>query len=300
MATTATSNQVADNSSLANFKAWAQAISNAFSTFGWTQTADTGQVNWGSIASVPSSTYVYEIWKAADAAAATTPIYLKMEYGFSSTQVGVRVTVGTGSNGSGTITGATSFNSLILNFNNSVIANQGATAYSCYFSGNAGEFRMLMWVGNNTAVMTFGIERSKDATGAVTTDYFTAINVNNTTSATSQARQQTTLTGSTVTVAETTLISCGLSANNGTGAFGGTVAAFPVFPLIGKLGNPMLGFMTCVASDVADGVSVTVATMYGATHTYIACKTSTTLGGFQRQGVYASNGSANAMLMRYE
>src|SRR6266478_9217496 len=102
---TSTGNSVNDNSSLANFKSWAQAISNAISGFGWVQTGDTGQVNWGSIASVPSSTYVYEIWKANDAAAATLPIYLKIEYGFSATVPRIRMTVGTSSNGSGTITG---------------------------------------------------------------------------------------------------------------------------------------------------------------------------------------------------
>lgn len=84
-----------DNSTLTNFKAWGQAISNALSTSTWTQTSDTGQVNWSSIASVPGSgAYVYEIWQPNDG---LTAFYLKAEYGnFSGTNMpSIRVSIGT-------------------------------------------------------------------------------------------------------------------------------------------------------------------------------------------------------------
>ena len=301
---TATGNYVADNSTLANFKSWAMAISAAFSAFGWTQTTDTGQVNWSTISAVPSSAYVYEVWKAADTQAATPPIFVKMEYGYSSTQVGIRVTVGTSSNGSGGITGAVSFNAAIVTNNGAVFANQGSTAYACYFSGDAGEFRMLLWSLNNTTLgvtTAFGIERSKDATGAKTTDYFTSLAASSASNMSANVRQQTTLTGGTVTSMELNFVTCSATTGSNTAAFGGTVAAFPVFPLIGKLGNPMLGWMNCVGSDVADGATVTVASMYGGTHTFIATKSAgLTSPGFSRRGLYTSNGLAGALLMRYE
>lgn len=289
---TSTGNFVCDNSSLANFKNWAQAISNAFAAFGWTQTADTGQVNWASIASVPSSTYVYEIWKAADSLASSMPIYIKIEYGFSATQVGVRVTVGTASNGSGTITGAvaTGFSAQLITNNANFNTNQGATTFPCYFSGTNGGFRMLMWINGAATPFLFAIERSKDATGANTADYFTIVWCS------SAIRQQTITSALTVTTFETQVIGCTGSANNGTGAFGGTVAAFPIFPLIGKLGNPMLSVMAVIASDVADAATVTVASLYGSTHTYIACKT----GGVFQRFAQLFNGVSNAVLMRYE
>ena len=289
---TSTGNFVCDNSSLANFKNWAQAISNAFAAMGWTQTTDTGQVNWGSIASVPSSTYVYEVWKAADGLAATLPIFIKMEYGFSGTQVGVRVTVGTSSNGSGTITGAVAngFSAQLITNNANFNSNQGATTFPCYFSGTAGEFRMLMWLNGAATPFLFCIERSKDATGANTADYFTIVWCS------SAMRQQTITSALTVTTFETQVMGFTGSANNGTGAFGGTVAAFPLFPLIGKLGNPMIGVMAVIASDVADATSVTVASMYGSTHTYISAKT----GGVFQRFAQVFNGVSNAVLMRYE
>ena len=70
---------VCDSSTLANFKSWAQTISAFFTTATWTQSADTGQVNWSTIASVPGSgAFVYEIWEPNDG---LTTFYVKVEYG---------------------------------------------------------------------------------------------------------------------------------------------------------------------------------------------------------------------------
>jgi hypothetical protein len=287
---TATSNLVADNSSLANFKSWAQFISNFFATAGWTQTTDTGQVNWGTIASVPSSAYVYEIWKAADSQASTTPIYVMIQYGFSSTQIAIKVTTGTGSNGSGTLTGATMGPYVV---SNSAVANQGATTYPCYASGDAGEIRFMMWQSNSAIEQIFGIERSKDSSGAKTTDYFSLLGTSAVTSV--SFFQQTTL-GSLVTPRENNWVAICCSNGSSSETFNGTTAANPVFPLIGKLGNPMLGFSMATAGDVSEGALVTVS-IYGANHTYIATK----LGSLNQMSRYVSGTAPNtAALMRYE
>ena len=291
---TATGSYVSDNSSLANFQSWTSAIFNAFvTTCGWVQTADTGQAA-NPPAAVPSSTFVYWIFKANDAQAATLPIFVKLEVGYSATSPQIRVTVGTGSNGSGTITGAISFNQVILY---SLPSNGGATAYPCYFSGDAGEFRMLLWVTNTTNGQFFAIERSKDSGGNKTTGYFTALRL--AAGSSGQQNQQTTVTTSTVANLETNLICCVAgSGGPNTGAYGGTVAAFPVFPLYGQIGNPMLGVMAACGADVADAAMVTVASMYGSTHTYVACKTA---GAFKTFAV-ANQAAAgqSALLVRYE
>jgi hypothetical protein len=44
-----------DNSTLANFLAWAQGISTAMSTLGWIKTADTGQIVWGNLTTTPTA-----------------------------------------------------------------------------------------------------------------------------------------------------------------------------------------------------------------------------------------------------
>jgi hypothetical protein len=306
MSTTATGTYPCDNSSLTNFKAWGTPISAAFSAFGWTQTSDTGQINWSTIGAVPSNAYPYEVWKAADAAASTTPIYVKIGYGYSTTAVGIQITVGTGSNGSGTITGIISGYSNVSivtgSFGTTTLANQGATLYNSFFSGTAGEMRMLLWVGSTAAGVQniFAIERSKDSSGNPTTAYFSVLYASDTNLAFAQ-RQQSVLTSGATPGFETGIISFGPTAGTGTGSFNGTVAAYPVFPLIGSIGNPMLGMMSAAALDVANGTTVTVSTLYGSTHTYIACKS---LSGFTNGiggiGTLSIGGVKMAVLMRYE
>jgi hypothetical protein len=51
-----------DNSSLANYKAWAQGIGTALSTLGWAKTADTSQVNWANITQVPTIAPIITTW----------------------------------------------------------------------------------------------------------------------------------------------------------------------------------------------------------------------------------------------
>jgi hypothetical protein len=302
---TATGLYVADNSSLTNFKSWSQSISNAFSTFGWTQTSDTGQVNWSTIVAVPSSNYVYEIWKANDTQASTCPIYVKIEYGFNVSNVAIRLTVGTGSNGSGTITSILAgYSAFIITNNAATFANQGITTYNCFFSGDAGEIRVCMWQGlNSPAGMSFfGIERSKDTSGNKTDDYFTVCHCNATTNTGNTAHRQQTMLKSGLTPGfEGTWIGVGCSTQTNSGSFNSTVAAFPVFPLIGKIGNPMLGLMIACANDILDGATVTVASMYGSTHTYVALKSGGVgTPGFQSVGMYTNQGTQMGVLMRYE
>lgn len=296
MATTATANVPADNSTAANYRLWAAFISQQFYNFGWTQTSDTGQITSGSIGSLPnwsavalptSITTNYEVWKANDASASTTPIYIKVEYGATSTTIQIRITVGTGSSGAGAITGATIGPIIITN--NTTYANNGSTSIPCFASGTAGEIRFIMWQGNATYDTIFGIERSKDSSGNVTTGYFTFLCC---CAPGTNANQQTIL-GSLVTLKETNIIT--FTSTTGTMNFNGTTAAAPVFPLVGFIGNPMLGFASALAADVGEGATVTVS-IYGSNHTYLATKA----GSLSAIGKLSTNGSNGAVLMRYE
>lgn len=298
---TASGSYVCDNSTLARFMSWAQAISSAFSTLGWTQTADTGQVNWGAIASVPSSTYVYEVWKANDALASSMPIYVKIEYGFSSTVPQIRVTVGTSSNGSGTITGQVISSAPWLVTNSP--SNGGATTYPCYFSGHAGEFRMLMWSNYSPGNLDRGtllvIERSKDQTGADSGDYVTAIVVPQ---SNANGMFQQSFTASAVATRNTGIVAPAIT-NIGTTlstAFS-SIAPLPVLPLLGQVGLPLLGMMTGTANDMGpSNTPVTVTSMYGGSHNYLVyaggSDNSVSLGIGQRSWTPATM----VALMRYE
>lgn len=301
--TTTTTNVVCDNSSLANFKSWGQAIGAALTTLGWVQTADTGQVNWGTIVAVPSSTYVYEIWRANDALQSSMPIFMRIEYGFSSTSPRIQVTVGTASNGSGTITGQV-VSSAPWALTSTTFANLGATTFPCYFSGTSAEFRMMMWATNGanpsgslSQCTLLVIERSKDTSGNNTADYVTVATLQNL--VTNQAGFQQSFSASATGRRSTGVnaITLNFGANSGT-AFG-TTAAYPVFPDVGKVGNQMLGLMTVYAADVTDQSICTAASMYGSTHTYIAF-----VGGdfsqFLGSGRVANFTTPISGLMRYE
>lgn len=312
---TATGNYPCDNSTLANFQAWSGALYNAFIAFGWLQTSDTGQAA-NPPSAVPSSAYVYWIFKSNDSQSSTLPIYVKVEIGYSSTSPRIRMTVGTASNGSGTITGQVTTSAPweisqpgpVGNYGNVLETNNGSTQFPCYFSGDAGEFRMYLW--QSVSVITgvlFVIERSKDSSGAKTADYFTVAGCANRSTLVSGnfQQQQTILSGSSGNL-ESGIINPALTSGSGSGAALGTVAALPVFPVYGKVGNPMLGLMAVAAGDVADGAIVTVTNFYGGTHTAVGVKGATVVGSNTAIGISSAfgyrsnNGSSMAGLMRYE
>lgn len=165
---------VCDSSTLANFKQWAQAVSAWMSTCGYTQTSDTGQVNWSSIASVPGSgAYVYEIWASNDG---LTTYYLKIEYGnVSGTNCpGLAVTMGTGSNGSGALTGFVTQRVQVCA--SSYTPSSTTLQYECDFSGGAGRLCVLMWRnGTVNQQQFFAVERSVNSTGAYTGTHVTIL-----------------------------------------------------------------------------------------------------------------------------
>lgn len=102
-----------EHTSDATFRTWGSALKASIATViaagGFlAQTADTGQINWASVTRPATNTAAgYEVYAFADALAGSAPIVFKLEYGTGSAATGAQmwITVGTGSNGSGTITG---------------------------------------------------------------------------------------------------------------------------------------------------------------------------------------------------
>jgi hypothetical protein len=92
---------------------WVTALHTALTTVGLVQTSDTGQVTPSAIAAPTTANVAvgYTVYRFNDAAQSTYPLFLKVEFGSqghataASGYPGVWLTVGTGSNGSGTITG---------------------------------------------------------------------------------------------------------------------------------------------------------------------------------------------------
>jgi hypothetical protein len=265
------------------------AISSALETFGWTKTADTGQVNWTSIASTPgANAVVYEIWKSADDKSATLPIYMKLEYGTGSSTAyqDMYITVGTGSTGAGALTGATS------RFRVGANSSGGASnMYECCFSGTTSRFSFLMFRGVVYGSF-FSVERNLDNSGNEQADYFTILvcaGVNNI-----PAWEQVIFptTGGGPLAVENGFTS--VQTNQASGAFVNSIAVSPIWPIVGKVDNPLLGAVCIKGGDFADGIRFTM-NMYGASHTYVVSKTMSNILAVTRTAT-ANNGIG----MRFE
>lgn len=174
--TTALTNTVVNQTTDAGYRTWiAEVKTMIFTTLGLTQTADTGQVNTATITRPATNTANgYVIGRFNDTAQATSPVFFKLEFGTGTTAGDpcMWITVGTGSNGSGTLTGPVTQRAYI----GSITPISIVTTYvseGCYTTGS-GSFSFTWKIGANgtinQAAAGFSIVRSSDNTGAPTTD----------------------------------------------------------------------------------------------------------------------------------
>lgn len=305
----ATSQQqlVCDNSTLANFKAWAQPISTFFATAGWTQASDTGQVNWSTISSVPgSAAYVYEVWKPGDA---LTTFYVKIEYGNNSgtNSPSIRLTISSATNGAGTATG---FIIGPYNTNQSGITPASTTTqYECNFSGSNNRIGVMMWrnaPGASALQQLFAIERSLDSSGAPTGSYVTLFTGGWVNTWVSCFNQRSLVFGVGPTPSSSssnnTSYGSGLAVRaigsyqvaSGTSAFNNSIPFDLAAPMVGYFDYPCTVIGAAFGADMVDGVTFQT-TVYGATRTYMP--------GKQASFSYAGPENASnvfAVCMRYD
>lgn len=156
------------NNSDATFRAWGSGISTALAAVGMVQTADTGQIDWGTVTLPGTGVYAgYEIWRFNDALQATHPLFFKIEYGTGTTATRDRyqITIGKGSDGSGVLTSA--FTGATMTAMSQT--NGSATTRNWYMS--SGDGSMLVF---NAAPdfdgfdWGFAIERSRSPEGVAT------------------------------------------------------------------------------------------------------------------------------------
>jgi hypothetical protein len=161
----------------AEFRALVAELQAKWAAVGLVQASDTGQIN-SSTATRPASTNTtagYEVWKFNDTLQATAPVYIKIEYGVGATTsiFSLWITVGTGSNGSGTLTGTALSTRRQCTSNSSTGFNTAAvyTSYLCYKDGSLGlvhKYGAYGSVGNIGSQNGFYMCRTCDGTGAWT------------------------------------------------------------------------------------------------------------------------------------
>lgn len=185
---TATSVSVAPiNTNATTFRAWGSAISAALAALGFVQTADTGQINWATVAAPTASGQVmgYEVWRFADSLQSTAPIFFKIQYGSNggaASQPQMTFTVGTGSNGSGTITGTDisgvtgALTTGIGAMPQAVSSGASSSAQTIYLNSDGSALVIASVSTNPNTVSAWGfvlvIERTRTWAGAATGDGF--------------------------------------------------------------------------------------------------------------------------------
>lgn len=158
------------NSTNADFRAWGSAISTGIPTVGWVKTNDTGQIDWVNVlAPTATNTFQgYEIWRMDDTLQATHPVFMKIEYGSgaSNSYPAIAVTVGTGSDGAGNLTGQIGTRTLKkANSADSYALHPG------FISGAPNRLVIAAFCGQNGTPASYSyslatvIERSHDASG---------------------------------------------------------------------------------------------------------------------------------------
>lgn len=152
----------------AAFRTAGSAFSGVLSAIGLTQTSDTGQVNWSTVTK-PGSINTdggYEIWRLNDSAQSTHPIFLKVRYGVGGAvdRFRVEIDLGEGSNGSGTLTGATITVISMINPSSSSATSTGVGG--CWLS-TKGILALYTVVSGNVVGNLIMIERWKDTSAAI-------------------------------------------------------------------------------------------------------------------------------------
>lgn len=182
MATLAMASIVYTNNTDAEFRIWAKYIQDTFLLTGaWVQTSDTGQINMATVVkpAAANTKSGYGVYKMNDTLQASAPCFVRIDYGSGSNQLypGVWITIGTGSDGSGGITtkkfdGGSTTSPTIFTQNN-------ATARNSYGSASTNRITVLMGVGTSQITFGFGIERTKNSSGADTaTGFLLALQAN--------------------------------------------------------------------------------------------------------------------------
>jgi hypothetical protein len=290
MSLAASANSKPSNADDAKFRVWGLMISTQLAAAGLVQTADSGQINWTTVtAPIAGSTAAgYEVWRFADALQATKPVFFKIEYGSgaAATTPALWITFGSGTDGSGTLTGTLSTR-MSLPASGSYTTND----LTSYFSGDTNRFTMALWLAGTGAAATYAlfvsIERSVDGAGTPTGEAVLFVAVNGGTGVKQVAWNTT--TGPTTTV-ETSLGAMGPSV--GTGSSGSQLSVYPVFHTKGAFFNSILNAFAYFQSDIPSPAAISF-TVYGATHTYLPL-------GVPVSPTLPRAATAASLLMRYE
>lgn len=252
----------------ADFRAWGSELSAKFAAAGLVKHTDTGQINWATVTRPAANTAGgFELWRFADSLQATAPIYLKIEYGTSTSAnfPQIWLTVGTGTNGSGTLNGTVSDRNPVA-FSGAVSAGN-YPSYLCVAPGFVGLLHKAGASGSWTGFAFFAVSRTHDTAGAATGNGFFVLwgGVN----ANSICNSQSIRTAATAAAYTASNVYTCVPAQPVGSLVGADYQVYPVMGISpGVYVHPTLA--TIIASEVPVGTTFQVAMVGASTRTLIA------------------------------
>ncbi len=288
-----TTDSFVDNATDANFRLWGSTISAHFAAVGLVQGTDSGQINWATVVKPTAATTSagYEIWKLNDSLFATYPIYIKVEYGTDNiaTRPATWITIGTGTNGAGTITGPATTR-LIMTSGQNAVAKNTYVSRACFVNGFFGcdFYRDIYNSGlssSSVSLVKFCISRTVDDSGTPTGDgYVFTYHTQGLTSATMQAVNVAKNIVGAVTTAHTLIP--GNFNSTLTDDTPGNYQAFKPYQLFPKM-RPVFGLATTFGAETAVDTQYS-AVLIGTTSRNYICT------GIQGYGNQQDSRNANA------
>jgi len=283
-------------------------------TCGFTQAADSGQINPATVA-FPGSNNTdagQEVWYFNDSLHSTYPVAIRVVYGRGSDANNWRVTISVSlsvTNGSLTFLGTES-GTVTINFATAgTRTNADTTAYRVVGSGASGR-AVIAWFPDTVSTprgTIFAIERTKNSDGTdngdgVVIPYFASMATTNPNGLTFDRLGVYTpawRTGSGGTannmmnmlLSSTSLVTPRSIADTGSTLASGKVYAFPFFPTRPGWKYPLMSFLNYFTADFPVDFSTVTIPFYGSNHTYLPLSPS---------GVLNVGGSNWPLLIRYE
>lgn len=258
------------SSDVNQFNTWGAVVSNLILSCGFIKTADTGQINFGTNTNynqAGNTVLGYEIWQSGDN---LTPFFFKLEYGtgLNYLYIGLWLTVGTGTDGAGNITGNTTTRQFL---------HDGSATVTCpgYACGDGGRLAIGLANRDGTAGLSFGITRTRDTNLVATGDGVQVLTwfINQAPKAQYVPMQP----NSPVFPQQPLVPALSAVPSAITGSYGGNLGVFPIFPFRGYADNPDGSHILYFNPDIPPVSTVSVF-IGGASHNYIALGYASGLG----------------------
>lgn len=280
----------------AEFRLWGSELNTKLAAVGLVQTADTGQINWVTVVRAGvNSEAGYEIWRMNDTLQGTAPVFLRIGYG-TATAVNnprIQITLGTGSDGAGVITGTALTIAQNINGSAGQTTETARQSYLCVVDGFIG----LNWkTGAGASEAFFAFCRTVNSNGTPSATGGMVVWGSGTTAAVTATQALRFAATAQAFVAKTSLADSMLGfspqAPVGTlvGADNQAMLAWTITPQVA----PLVGVCGVLSSEVTTGNTFLAALVGSTLRTYIGL--TTVAGAFGPSSAGSNNHPKFAML----